>query len=197
MFDCVRLSMRRGPPCQAGRTRVATDIGGTPWPRLAPDRGQQLFVRQSTGLVREASALDATIFNAVFSAPVGATLAWGVFAALSAVPRRRHRRRDDHLGDHQHPGPDHDGAARLEHAPDRRRLRLGQPDPVAAAGPRLELRRGAVGDDRRDVLGPLLPGLRARARSWSRSASSSTTRRSSSGATTSRRTASGSSPGRW
>ncbi|HEX8940101.1 MAG TPA: APC family permease [Candidatus Limnocylindrales bacterium] len=46
----------------------------------------QLFVRQSTGLVREASALDATIFNAVFSAPVGATLAWGVFAALSAFP---------------------------------------------------------------------------------------------------------------
>ena len=44
----------------------------------------QLFVRQSTGLVREASALDATIFNAVFSAPVGATLAWGVFFALSA-----------------------------------------------------------------------------------------------------------------
>ena len=44
---------------------------------------RQLFVRQSTGLVREASALDATIFNAVFSAPVGATLAWGVFFALS------------------------------------------------------------------------------------------------------------------
>jgi basic amino acid/polyamine antiporter, APA family len=48
--------------------------------------GSQLFVRQSTGLVREASALDATIFNAVFSAPVGATLAWGVFFALSAFP---------------------------------------------------------------------------------------------------------------
>ena len=46
----------------------------------------KLFVRQSTGLVREASALDATIFNAVFSAPVGATLAWGVFFALSAFP---------------------------------------------------------------------------------------------------------------
>ena len=45
-----------------------------------------LFVRQSTGLVREASALDATIYNAVFSAPVGATLAWGVFFALSAFP---------------------------------------------------------------------------------------------------------------
>jgi APA family basic amino acid/polyamine antiporter len=48
--------------------------------------GSQLFVRQSTGLVREANALDATIFNAVFSAPVGATLAWGVFAALSLFP---------------------------------------------------------------------------------------------------------------
>ncbi len=48
--------------------------------------GGQLFVRQSTGLVREANALDATIFNAVFSAPVGATLAWGVFFALSAFP---------------------------------------------------------------------------------------------------------------
>jgi amino acid transporter len=48
--------------------------------------GRQLFVRRSTGLVREASALDATIFNAVFSAPVGATLAWGVFFALTAFP---------------------------------------------------------------------------------------------------------------
>src|SRR5947209_2722719 len=47
---------------------------------------EQLFVRKSTGLVREASALDATIFNALFSAPVGATLAWGVFFALSAFP---------------------------------------------------------------------------------------------------------------
>jgi len=47
---------------------------------------QQLFVRRSTGLVREASAFDAMVFNAVFSAPVGATLAWGVFFALSAFP---------------------------------------------------------------------------------------------------------------
>jgi len=47
---------------------------------------QQLFVRQSTGLVREASAFDAMVFNAVFSAPVGATLAWGVFFALSLFP---------------------------------------------------------------------------------------------------------------
>jgi basic amino acid/polyamine antiporter, APA family len=45
-----------------------------------------LFVRRSTGLVREASALDAAIFNAVFSAPVGATLAWGVFFALAVFP---------------------------------------------------------------------------------------------------------------
>ncbi len=53
----------------------------------ATDAGRGgLFVRQSTGLVREASALDAVIYNAVFSAPVGATLAWGVFFALSAFP---------------------------------------------------------------------------------------------------------------
>ena len=49
-------------------------------------RQQQLFVRKSTGLVREASAFDAMVFNAVFSAPVGATLAWGVFIALSLFP---------------------------------------------------------------------------------------------------------------
>ncbi len=53
---------------------------------VQPDDKSQLFVRQSTGLVREANALDATIFNAVFSAPVGATLAWGIFAALSMFP---------------------------------------------------------------------------------------------------------------
>ena len=51
-----------------------------------PATGQELFVRHSTGLVREASAFDAMVFNAVFSAPVGATLAWGVFFALSAFP---------------------------------------------------------------------------------------------------------------
>src|SRR3989475_787822 len=45
-----------------------------------------LFVRQSSGLVREASALDAVIFNAVFSAPVGATLAFGIFYALGTSP---------------------------------------------------------------------------------------------------------------
>ena len=32
---------------------------------------RQLFVRRSTGFVREASAFDAMVFNAVFSAPVG------------------------------------------------------------------------------------------------------------------------------
>jgi amino acid transporter len=48
--------------------------------------GSRVFVRQSTGLVREASAVDATIFNAVFSAPVGATLAIGILWALSAFP---------------------------------------------------------------------------------------------------------------
>ncbi len=53
----------------------------------APGGRGGLFVRQSTGLVREASALDATIFNAVFSAPVGATLAFGIFWALSAFPK--------------------------------------------------------------------------------------------------------------
>jgi basic amino acid/polyamine antiporter, APA family len=52
----------------------------------APAEGGQLFLRNSTGLVREASAFDAMVFNAVFSAPVGATLAWGVFFALSAFP---------------------------------------------------------------------------------------------------------------
>ena len=53
----------------------------------AKTRGEQeLFVRNSTGLVRQASAFDAMVFNAVFSAPVGATLAWGVFFALSVFP---------------------------------------------------------------------------------------------------------------
>jgi amino acid transporter len=46
----------------------------------------QLFLRKSTGLVREASALDATIFNAAFSAPVGVALAWGLFFTLSVFP---------------------------------------------------------------------------------------------------------------
>ena len=124
--------------------------------------GSQLFVRQSTGLVREASALDATIFNAVFSAPVGATLAFGLFWAYSAFPHADLVVGDDHLVLPQRPGPDHDGPARLEHAADRRRLRLGQPDPVAAAGPHQQLRRRAVGDDRGHLLGALLRRLGAR-----------------------------------
>jgi APA family basic amino acid/polyamine antiporter len=45
-----------------------------------------VFVRQSSGLVREASTVDAMIFNAVFSAPVGATLAFGIFYALGTSP---------------------------------------------------------------------------------------------------------------
>src|SRR5258707_15680910 len=45
-----------------------------------------IFVRQSSGLVREASVIDAIIFNAVFSAPVGATLAFGIFYALASFP---------------------------------------------------------------------------------------------------------------
>jgi amino acid transporter len=54
---------------------------------VTPEPGEsRLFVRRSTGLVREASAFDATIFNAVFSAPVGATLAIGVLWTLSAFP---------------------------------------------------------------------------------------------------------------
>jgi amino acid transporter len=49
-------------------------------------RSGNLFVRNSTGLVREASALDATIFNAVISAPIGSTIAYSVFFTLVAFP---------------------------------------------------------------------------------------------------------------
>ena len=93
----------------------------------------RLFVRNSTGLVREASALDATIFNAAISAPVGSTLAYSIFFTLVAFP-----------------GADVPSVLLLtvilnvpvlimfallavEHAAGRRRLRLGEPDPVAAA----------------------------------------------------------------
>jgi amino acid transporter len=48
--------------------------------------GSRLFVRNSTGLVREASAVDATIFNAVISAPIGSTLAYSIFFTLAAFP---------------------------------------------------------------------------------------------------------------
>ncbi|HVB59739.1 MAG TPA: amino acid permease [Ktedonobacteraceae bacterium] len=53
---------------------------------MAEHSSSSVFVRQSSGLVREASTLDALIFNAVFSAPVGATLAFGVFYALGTSP---------------------------------------------------------------------------------------------------------------
>src|ERR1044072_3887892 len=48
--------------------------------------GSRLFVRNSTGLVRSASAVDATIFNAVISAPIGSTLAWSLFLTLVGFP---------------------------------------------------------------------------------------------------------------
>jgi len=85
MFDAVIVAITRadlavrGLPIRAGSGRedpMSTEARSE----------QQLFVRKSTGLVREASAFDAMVFNAVFSAPVGATLAWGVFFALSAFP---------------------------------------------------------------------------------------------------------------
>src|ERR1700745_2702751 len=46
----------------------------------------RLFVRNSTGLVGSAAAVDAAIFNAVISAPVGSTLAWSIFFTLVAFP---------------------------------------------------------------------------------------------------------------
>jgi basic amino acid/polyamine antiporter, APA family len=46
----------------------------------------RLFVRNSTGLVRSASALDATIFNAVISAPIGSTIAYSIFFTMFAFP---------------------------------------------------------------------------------------------------------------
>src|SRR5579875_2001946 len=52
----------------------------------ASSTSSSLYVRQSSGLVREASVIDAIIFNAVFSAPVGATLAFGIFYALGSFP---------------------------------------------------------------------------------------------------------------
>jgi APA family basic amino acid/polyamine antiporter len=68
--------------------------GGTPeaWANqeelmTTADRSEsRLFVRNSTGLVRSASAVDATIFNAVISAPIGSTLAWSIFFTLVAFP---------------------------------------------------------------------------------------------------------------
>jgi amino acid transporter len=62
------------------------ETGATPVGQPIASSEKGLFVRRSTGFVREAGAFDAIVFNAVFSAPVGATLAWGVFFALSAFP---------------------------------------------------------------------------------------------------------------
>ncbi|HLX57138.1 MAG TPA: hypothetical protein VKR83_08960, partial [Ktedonobacteraceae bacterium] len=53
---------------------------------MQSESSSSLFVRQSSGLVREASVIDAIIFNAVFSAPVGATLAFGILYALGLFP---------------------------------------------------------------------------------------------------------------
>lgn len=47
---------------------------------------ESVFVRKATGLVREASFFDAAIFTAAFSAPVGATLAFGILWSLGAFP---------------------------------------------------------------------------------------------------------------
>jgi hypothetical protein len=54
--------------------------------RVAMATSSRLFVRNSTGLVRSASAVDATIFNAVISAPVGSTIAYSIFFTLVAFP---------------------------------------------------------------------------------------------------------------
>jgi len=123
----------------------------------------QLFVREGTGLVREASALDATIFNAVFSAPIGATLAWGVFFALTAFL-----------------GSDLVAVTRWSIVLNIpiliMRSVLASSMPKAGGGyvwfspilssprrARLEPRRRLLGRHRHDVLGALLPGLRRRA----------------------------------
>src|SRR3982074_1324864 len=66
----------QGRSSRKGRTPVATPS--------AP--GSRLFVRNSTGLVREASAVDATMCNAVISAPIGSTLAYSIFFTLAAFP---------------------------------------------------------------------------------------------------------------
>jgi len=53
---------------------------------VAVTGASRLFVRNSTGLVREASAFDATVFNAAISAPVGSTIAYSIFFTLAAFP---------------------------------------------------------------------------------------------------------------
>src|SRR5580692_9837825 len=71
--SCVSPAFPLEEPAQEG---FMTTTGST----------SRLFVRNSTGLVRTASALDATIFNAVISAPIGSTLAWSIFFTLVAFP---------------------------------------------------------------------------------------------------------------
>ena len=135
MCDCVRL-------CTSSARLSRTDLGRCRRPgqemrwHRRPVRGESggcSSVRAPAWCARP-RPLDATIFNAVFSAPVGATLAFG--RVLGAVARSRGadlvRRHADHVR-HQRARPDHDGPARLEHAEDRRRLRLGQSHPRAAA----------------------------------------------------------------
>src|SRR5260221_10909867 len=85
MFDAVSVAITRAH-CHGVRWVRELRREDPMSAEARSDQQQQLFVRKSTGLVREASAFDAMVFNAVFSAPVGATLAWGVFFALSAFP---------------------------------------------------------------------------------------------------------------
>src|SRR6185503_10793355 len=83
---CSTIAAPQGA-CQAAGGTEGAAHGRRAGVAVTPETGgSRLFVRRSTGLVREASALDATIFNAVFSAPVGATLAIGVLWTLSAFP---------------------------------------------------------------------------------------------------------------
>ncbi len=157
-------------------------------------QSSQLFVRRSTGLVREASALDATIFNAVFSRRSGNPRVGGVLRA-DRVPRLGPGLRDALVVRAEHPDPDHDVAAGVLDAEDRRRLRLGQPDPLASRGDRLEPRCRVLSGHRCHVLGAILPGVRRRPRAGRRSERSSTATRWSRRAPTSRPTRVGSSLG--
>jgi basic amino acid/polyamine antiporter, APA family len=77
VFDCVQTLQ----VFDASVKLVAVDRR-----RVAMATTSRLFVRNSTGLVRSASAVDATIFNAVISAPVGSTIAYSIFFTLVAFP---------------------------------------------------------------------------------------------------------------
>jgi basic amino acid/polyamine antiporter, APA family len=77
VFDCVQTLQ----VFDASVKLVAVDRR-----RVAMATASRLFVRNSTGLVRSASAVDATIFNAVISAPVGSTIAYSIFFTLVAFP---------------------------------------------------------------------------------------------------------------